>query len=356
MNRSGFSLVELLVATLIASLLGSLLFSALYQVNRGVPVIDTRTDVYEKAAIVNAQLERDLSGVTATNEYYVRQLSLRQEAWAGKKKAEEKSEQDKSKTEKEKAAKEKAEALEEKSEEKPKKPLEKIFYGTNKEGAFDQLTFITTNPLQVYWSGKAGQAKPRVARVMYKLVEEAPSKTGKKSYRLIRQESSNLELDSFNKETAPEQVLADGIKSLTVEYTAIIPEQEKKEAQKETAEKTEKKKKKEIKKVADWLGKKPEEGAVGASEAAETDKGKLPVVPQIVEFNIAFWDQQKKRAIPFSFKTMVRSEIQEKRQDGSSRLLELTKDLMGQAFGKDNSTQKIAQQSPPFSFKGQMRR
>ena len=104
-----------------------------------------------------------------------------------------------------------------------------------------------------------------------------------------------MELDALNKETAPEQVLADGIKSLMVEYTAVISEQEKKEVQKETAEKTEKKKKKETKKVADWLGKKPEESIAGAPEAAEADKGKLPLVPQIVEFNIAFWDQQKKR-------------------------------------------------------------
>jgi prepilin-type N-terminal cleavage/methylation domain-containing protein len=80
MNKSGFTLVELLIATLIAGLLGSLLISAVYQVNRAVPIIDTRSDVYEKAAIVNAQLERDLSGVIAPNEYYVRQKNAPKEA------------------------------------------------------------------------------------------------------------------------------------------------------------------------------------------------------------------------------------------------------------------------------------
>ena len=41
--------------------------------NRYVPVIDNLTGIYEKAAIVNAQLERDISGVTAPNEFYARQ-------------------------------------------------------------------------------------------------------------------------------------------------------------------------------------------------------------------------------------------------------------------------------------------
>ena len=44
----------------------------------------------------------------------------------------------------------------------------------NKDGAFDQLTFITTNPLQVYWSGKAGERKAACGTVMYKLIEEEP--------------------------------------------------------------------------------------------------------------------------------------------------------------------------------------
>ncbi len=73
MNKPGFTLIELLIATFIASILGVLLFSALYQVNRFVPLVDNTTSIYEKAALINAQLERDLSGATAPNEFYYRQ-------------------------------------------------------------------------------------------------------------------------------------------------------------------------------------------------------------------------------------------------------------------------------------------
>ena len=72
MNKPGFTLIELLIATFIASILGALLFAALFQMNRFVPRIDQYAEIYEKAALVNAQLERDLSGVTASNEYYYR--------------------------------------------------------------------------------------------------------------------------------------------------------------------------------------------------------------------------------------------------------------------------------------------
>ena len=78
---------------------------------------------------------------------------------------------EKGKKENDEAEKKKSEAQNE-GEKKPKKPLEKVFYSVNKEGNLNQLSFLTTNPLQVYWSSKAGSAKPRIARVLYTLKEE----------------------------------------------------------------------------------------------------------------------------------------------------------------------------------------
>ena len=105
----------------------------------------------------------------------------------------------------------------------------------NKEGNIDQLSFITTNSLQVYWSDKAGSAKPRIVRVLYMLKEE-PTKDAKKSYSLIRQESNNLEFDPIAKggKDISEYVLAEGIKSATIEYTFFPPEEPEKKTQRLT--------------------------------------------------------------------------------------------------------------------------
>jgi prepilin-type N-terminal cleavage/methylation domain-containing protein len=315
-KNPGFSLVELLIASLIASILSGLLMSAIYQINRFVPVIDSTTAIYENIALINAQLERDLSGVTAPNEWYLRQKKPQQKNAASK--------QDQKKEDEEEQAEENAAAG---APAKQQRPLEKIFYSTNKGGMLDQLTFITTNPLQIYWGAKSGSAKPRVARVRYLLKEEKPTpKNPAKSYTLVRQESAKLDVSALdNKETAKEYEMVRGIKSLTVEYTAVLQEQKEQEAptqgagQQEAAKKESAKK--EIKKVAEWLEKKDSE---------QENKQKLPVVPQLVEFTVALWDLPKKKSRSFSLKIPIRSEIEAERKEGS-RLLGRLKELVNAA-------------------------
>jgi prepilin-type N-terminal cleavage/methylation domain-containing protein len=340
-SNPGFTLVELLIATAVASILGAFLFAAVYQINRGVPRIDTLTYVNEKAAILNAQLERDLSGVTVPNEFYARQKSS--------------------------SGTQPTEQSKEPQSSKQKKPLEKFFYGTQKEGQFDQLSFITTNPLQVYWGAKSGSAKPRIARVQYRVEEEpknSKDKNAKKSYHLIRQESDNLEPDAVGagKEGATSHVIAGGIKSIRTEYSAVLISEQKEPEPKEPKESKDNKaeqkpkKKKEIKKTADWLGKKDEsEMQKPAADITSAKEGKLPLVPEMVEFIIEFWDLQKKRSFPYSFKTLIRSEFEEKRES-SPKILEKLKNLVGQAFpAKPAPNQQLAQ-SPSTSWKGMNRR
>ncbi len=345
MNRPGFTLIELLVATFIAGLLSVLLFAAVYQINRFVPVIDSMTDLYERAALVNAQLERDLSGVTVPNEYYARMPK--------KEAVKKEGEQKKAANEKTKKADETLRQAqgerggqnEEKSEDnQPKKPLEKVFYGINKDGIFDQLSFITTNPLQVYWSTKAGSAKPRVARVLYKLKQEPKPKTGPQLYSLIREETGNLEYDALGKEHAKEYVLAQGISGMTVEYTAVLPEEKKDEKMASEKQGTlrQAQGEREIKKTRDWLGKSPQE-----APQPEAPKEKAPLAPQLIEFTVNFWDAHKKRAVPFTFKIRIRSEIDEKRADESPRLLEKLKDLVGQVFPPQAPNTVVVQGQKP---------
>ena len=81
--------------------------------------------------------------------------------------------------------------------EKPK-PIEKIFYSTNKDGILEMLTFVTNNPLVVYVGKDVGEVKPKVVRVQYSLKPEADKKN---SYTLFRQESMELDLEKFKNVT-----------------------------------------------------------------------------------------------------------------------------------------------------------
>lgn len=337
MNKPGFTLVEVLLASAIAAIMTGLLFMVVRQLNSSVPVIDRRADIYEKAAIVNAQFERDLSGITAPNEFYARQKLA-------------KDKQEQSPTEQKKGEKQKKNEDEKKPKEieentqpadqTPKKPLEKIFYSMNKDGMFDQLSFITTNPLQIYW-GKSGSAKPRIARVTYNLQEEKNTrKNAKKSYRLVRQESPILDWDQFKSDQSiKEYTLVDNIKSLAVEYSAVVVPKEQ-AAKSGQAEQSKTPAKKEIEKKKDWTGK-AEEGATK----------KLPLVPGLAQFDLVLWDQKQQRSVPFTFTVIIPAQLEEKRSEGPA-LLEKLKTLVGQTSSSTPPAQKSSpfnQQSPMFA-------
>lgn len=325
-TRSGFTLIEVLISSAIASLICGILFFAFNQSSKLLPVIDSYTDVYTKAAILNMQLERDLSGVFAPNEYYARQK--KKESPQQKEEAEKKTQEN----EKKETAPKDAQS----SEKKEPKPLEKLFYGITKDDTFDYLTFITDNPLAVYWSEKSGSARPRVVRVVYRLQEEKQNKKGKKSYQLLRQESESLEFNAMQNESeqAPrEYIIADGIKELNVKYTALVsPQPDEKNP--------EQNKKKEIKKFKQW---------VQTPEKEKDAKEKLPIVPQLTEMNIVFWDYQKKRTFPFSFKIYNRADIQEERKevDATGRLMQKIRELVTVPEAPKNGSNKQVSYVPP---------
>jgi prepilin-type N-terminal cleavage/methylation domain-containing protein len=318
--QNGFTLIELLIVSLIATVLLGILFFVFSQTNQLMPTLDSYDDVYTKASILNMQLERDYSGTFAPNEYYERQKKQEPE----KKKEEEA--QKKTTEEKTKKEEQQKKAGEEKKEAKP--PLEKLFYGTSKDGSFDYLTFITNNPLIAYWGEKTGSARPRVVRIVYRLQEEKETEKGRRSYQLIRQESTNLEYKDFEKKgpEIKEYVIAQGIKDLSVEYTALIEPAKKEEGSA---------KKREARPFKDWT-QKPSE---------KEDAEKIPLVPQIMEWKITFWDYKKKRTFPFIFKLYNRVEIPEKQksQEAPSKLLKMIKEQVGKILPPSPTTP--AQQS-----------
>lgn len=347
MNKSGFSLIELLVATMIASILGTLLFSAFYQINRFVPVIDNRTTIIEKAALMNAQLEKDFAGIIVPNEFYDRQPKSKTTPEAEEKEAKQKDSEAKKKQADQKNKKQE----EVDAEQKKKKPLEKIFYSINKSGMLDQLSFITTSSLQVYWGPKSGTAKPRMVRVLYKLKENPATKDGKKSYSLIRKESPKLEF--YEIEKSLEYVLVDGIKSLKMDYTAVLIEPAKKpEAPQPPGQKPAQTQKPEIeiKQLNEWQEK-------AEKEESEKNQKQMPLVPQVISLDLSLWDNAKKRSTPFVFTYKVPGEFALKKtaEDLTGKMLGTLKEMFGQIVPPNKPTQVAQRQQSPFTF-GQRRR
>ena len=110
---------------------------------------------------------------------------------------------------------------EEKKEEKLKPKIDKIFFSENKGANLQTLTFISNNPLPVYWSKKAGKPQPKMVRIVYRL---QPDPARRDSYRLMRQEGDDLSYAAYDpkiplekQKYRPYEVI-DGIKNLSVLY------------------------------------------------------------------------------------------------------------------------------------------
>ena len=92
------------------------------------------------------------------------------------KEKEEKKEEDKKDTDTDTGKKPPPKKPPPKKEKKERKELKKVFYGINRGTMLDVLTFITNNPMSAYWGKQTGKAKPKVARVVYRLVEDREQK------------------------------------------------------------------------------------------------------------------------------------------------------------------------------------
>lgn len=249
--KKGFVLIELLVATIIASLIGGILFTALYQINRFQAVVDNLIDVYTRATIVHNQLERDLMGAFIPVEA---QLEKKKEKKVPPKR-------------------------------KEIKPINHIFYSKNRNGRLELLTLITNNPMTIFWGAKSGKAKPRVARVQYTIQPEADRKD---SFVLLRQENYELDMSAFKQETKKIRAyeVIDGIKDISVQFTAVIEKKEKEHGGKEE------KITREYRTLNEWKSE--------FKEATEKQKD-LPRIPHFVEVKLSLWDNRYQKDVTFVF-------------------------------------------------------
>ncbi len=271
----GFVLLELLVSILISGFITIGLFTSFAQLRKAMSAADTIASVHQRAILVYQQFDRDLSGAfkptTAKKE-----------------------------TEKEKVQPGQKPAKQEQDAQKKEKPLTHIFYGVNKDVQFEVLTCITANPLNIYWSGdRAGFAKPRMARVVYRLLKE---KDEPASYRLMRQEAYNpLDFAAFASDaTQPvrQLELITGIKSCSVSYTAAVEKKSDESAKRETKKK--KKKEYEYKESKEWkLSDKESEKKSDEKDSEKKEKPKE--LPDFVTMKLVLWDDVKAREFSFEF-------------------------------------------------------
>jgi hypothetical protein len=160
-----------------------------------------------------------------------------------------------------------AEQNKEKKKERPPS-----FIAKEKNKQLDYLSFVTTNPRSRYAPPlPTSVSKPSLVRVMYKLRED---KDRKDRFVLMRQESTNLAIESFAKksEKPPRELIVSGaVEKLSVEYLYDV----------------------------DGEGDQPETKT--AAQWGQKSEEKMPPLPRVVKISLTVWDSraQLKRSIEY---------------------------------------------------------
>lgn len=169
MNKSGYILVEVMMAVLLGSLMLGVLFQSLSQTNTLFGKVVGLSSIERAAVLVQQQFETDFSGMIAP------QIVEKKEE------GQESSSLDKDKKPDEKKA--------DTSKEKKEEPFKSFSFETGDKGTVKIISFVTTNPLLTY-----KQPCPRIVRVAYRVVAD-PQHQG--SFQLLRQQSEELFLKRF---------------------------------------------------------------------------------------------------------------------------------------------------------------
>lgn len=253
--KSGFTLLELVIGLLLSSMIAIVLYTSFFSINRSVQSVENLIDQDLRITLMHNQLERDISGIFVP---FAGKLSEQMQ-----------------KTEKELKATDTT-AI-------PIKPIDNVFMSQNQQQSLSLLTFITNNPMRIYEYAQNATVKPFVARVVYKLVPER----GTPSFTLIRQESNELDLVTFEKAGVIRSYeLISHIKQIKTEFSYSLVEKPKEQPKTPAKEKQkEEKPKPEYITVSEWV------------EKSKADK-KRPLVPQFITFDIRFWNNDYSRETP----------------------------------------------------------
>lgn len=211
-NKSGFTLIEILIASVIASLLMGSLFFAYGQINKIFYFTRNYIDIYDSAILVQQQMQKDIAGAFIPVQAVPPQKEAKkpQQAPEALKKNGNQPKEEKPKESPQQATPE-------------KKILKDPFLSKNVQDQMQLLTFVTNNPMRVYVSTKSGQHNSSVVRVVYTLEKDPASPKDRPLFILYRQESLELQLAPYIKtESAIERYpLAQNIVSCKLMFEAL---------------------------------------------------------------------------------------------------------------------------------------
>jgi prepilin-type N-terminal cleavage/methylation domain-containing protein len=282
--KPGFTLIEIILATALAAMISTALIVMLGQMNTTLVRVDRVSDVHMRAAILQNQMERDLAGAFAPADFSATTTT---------------------------------------GETKPGSPkkIEKIFWADN---TLETLTFITNNPLQSYWGERSGKPQPKIVRVIYRLI---PDEKHKNRYVLMRQESSDLYATDFQANSVNAYPMIEGIKSVELEYTALIKKDETKGATvgqsnspKNTTGRPEEQPEEQVRPQEEFDRQRVKEWKNNVID----QKPAWPLIPQFVTMHVILWDDTLKNTTPFTFEFQIiprfesadQKEIQEQKSSG----------------------------------------
>jgi len=307
----GFILLEVLVSIMISSMIFMSLMGALFQLSKARVSVDDSIDVYTRVTTIVNLMQQDFQGSMIPVQAEVAQEKKQTPVGQPQQKNEPQVEKQEAPqtTEQQAGAQEKT------------KPVKDIFYSSIKDNNVAMISCITNNPTTVYWSERAGKAKPRVMRIVYTLV---PDPAHKESFLLKRQEGSELDLDAYKNSEKPiarAYEIAEGIKQFKITYLYLekkeeaqpqqekgIPQGKQKEAPtKEQPQKKEPAPKPDYKAKADWLS--------DAEEKKDQKSQKDPLFPSHMVVSLLMFNSTYKTESPFEFVvTLDANEAQQLKQ------------------------------------------
>ncbi|MGE0009478.1 MAG: hypothetical protein AB7F19_02965 [Candidatus Babeliales bacterium] len=223
--KQGYSIIELMVGIFLASLLAISLFQSVRNTTITAEIADDIMDLDMRVANFHHQFERDTIGIFMPDKFEITQTQEKPQAPNALDKAKP------SPTPPTQQANEKN-MLD--AQAKAQKLPDKLFYSVNGDtGQVTEFTFITTNPVSVYEKAANITVKPRMVRVMYRLIVD-PNKED--SFSLFRQESEELDAAALEKKAAKPvrgYALLTSIKKMTLDFSYPVKKEESKEQPKE---------------------------------------------------------------------------------------------------------------------------
>lgn len=287
MIHRGFTLIELIISLAIAAIVSLALTTMLNQSYASQKKLESLSHLYSRATLLFTQLERDLMGATIPIENI---LALETKD-----------------TKKENSPKQaEIQQVEKKESDEPLyKSVDKVFYYTRTNNQIF-FSWITRNPLQLYWGRSVGVARPRIARVMYRL---EPDPKDKSLFKLMRSEGFDLTYTPYEKHTDQKYkgyTLVNDIKSIKITCVAV---QEKKDESQVPSVKANEQKKPEkppvtaVKILDSWEWPRSEEN----KKSGEKTEQELPPLPQGVRIEIVLWDSARERDVTFEYGILIPS-------------------------------------------------